>query len=114
MSIIKCELAIFASGYYETMDKLNFTVRQFKIIAILEGISFLLLLGIAMPLKYVYGLPAMTQIVGMAHGLLFIAYVIMVVLMRKQLNWNLKITALALTASVLPFGPFVVDRKLLK
>ena len=90
------------------------TVRQFKIVAILEGISFLVLLGIAMPLKYIFDLPATTHVVGMAHGILFIVYVIMVVLIRKQLDWNLKTTALALTASVLPFGPFVVDRKLLK
>ena len=47
-------------------------------------------------------------------GILFIAYVLMVVIIRKQLNWNLKTTALALTASVLPFGPFVVDKKLLR
>ena len=97
-----------------TMDKLNFTVKQFKMVAILEGVSFLGLLGIAMPLKYIFGLPATTQVLGMAHGILFIAYVLMVFLIRKQLDWNLKTTALALTASVLPFGPFVVDRKLLQ
>ena len=90
------------------------TVKQFKLIAILEGISFLVLLGIAMTLKYVWGHAEATEAVGMAHGILFIAYVIMVVLIRKQLNWNLKTTFIALAASVLPFGPFVVDRKLLK
>ena len=95
------------------MKKFNISVQQFKIVAILEGASFLVLLGIAMPLKYVFGLPATTQIVGMAHGILFIAYVLMVVIIRKQLDWNLKTTAMALTASVLPFGPFVVDKKLL-
>ena len=93
--------------------KMKLSVRQFKIVAILEGVSFLLLLGIAMPLKYLFDSPAMTQVIGMAHGILFIAYVLMVAIIRKQLNWNLKTTALALTASVLPFGPFVVDRKLL-
>ena len=93
---------------------MKLSVRQFKIVAILEGVSFLVLLGIAMPLKYIFDLPATTQVVGMAHGILFIVYVIMVVLIRKQLDWNLKTTALALTASVLPFGPFVVDRKLLQ
>jgi integral membrane protein len=96
------------------MKKLSISMRQFKIVAVLEGVSFLMLLGIAMPLKYIFGLPATTQVVGMAHGILFIAYVLMVVIIRKQLNWNLKTTALALTASVLPFGPFVVDRKLLQ
>jgi integral membrane protein len=96
------------------MKKLSISVQRFKIVAVLEGVSFLMLLGIAMPLKYIFGLPATTQVVGMAHGILFIAYVLMVVIIRKQLNWNLKTTALALTASVLPFGPFVVDRKLLQ
>ena len=91
----------------------NPSIKQFKIVAILEGISFLVLLGIAMPLKYMLGYPETTEVVGMAHGILFIAYVIMVVLIRKQLNWNYKTTFLALTASVLPFGPFIVDRKLL-
>jgi integral membrane protein len=89
------------------------SVKQFKIVAFLEGVSFLLLLGIAMPLKYIFDMPSPTQVIGMAHGILFIAYVLMVVIIRKQLNWNLKTTALALTASVLPFGPFVVDKKLL-
>lgn len=93
---------------------MKLSVRQFKIVAILEGVSFLVLLGIAMPLKYIFDMPASTQVVGMAHGILFIAYVLMVVIIRKQLNWNLKTTALALTASVLPFGPFVVDKKLLR
>lgn len=97
------------------MSKVQYpTIKQFKTIAILEGLSFLVLLGIAMPIKYVLGKPEATQIIGMAHGVLFIAYVLMVVPIRKQLNWNFKTTALALTASVLPFGPFVVDRKLLK
>lgn len=90
------------------------TVNQFKLIAILEGVSFLVLLGIAMPLKYAMGRPEATEMVGMAHGILFIAYVIMVILIRKQLNWDFKTTILALVASVLPFGPFVVDKKLLR
>lgn len=90
------------------------TVKQFKVIAILEGLSFLGLLGIAMPIKYILGKPEATEIIGMAHGVLFITYVLMVVLIRKQLGWNVKTTVLALTASVLPFGPFIVDRKLLK
>lgn len=90
------------------------SIKQFKLIAILEGLSFLILLGIAMPLKYIFGYPETTEVVGMAHGILFITYVLMVFLIRKQLKWDYKITFLALAASVLPFGPFVVDRKLLK
>ncbi len=93
---------------------MTITIPQFKLVAILEGISFLLLLGVAMPLKYVWGFAEATKVIGMVHGLLFIAYVIMVILIREQLKWNIKTTLLALIASVLPFGPFVVDRKLLK
>lgn len=93
---------------------MTITIPQFKLVAILEGISFLLLLGVAMPLKYVWGFAEATKVIGMVHGLLFIAYVIMVILIREQLKWSIKITLLALIASVLPFGPFVVDRKLLK
>lgn len=90
------------------------SIKQFKVVAILEGISFLVLLGIAMPIKYILGHPEATQVIGMAHGILFMAYVLMVVLIRKKLNWNYKTTSLALIASVLPFGPFIVDRRLLK
>ncbi len=93
---------------------MTITIPQFKLVAILEGISFLLLLGVAMPLKYIWGFAEATKVIGMVHGLLFIAYVIMVILIREQLKWNAKTTLLALIASVLPLGPFVVDRKLLK
>ena len=96
------------------MDFFFFFSKHFKWVAILEGISFLILLGIAMPLKYVYGMPETTRVVGMAHGILFILYITLVFFIRKKLEWNNKVTFLALTASVLPFGPFVVDRKLLK
>jgi len=106
---LEAELSIFASQN----NIMNNSIKLFKTIAILEGLSFLLLLGIAMPLKYVWGYHQPTQIVGMAHGILFIAYVIMVMLIRQQLNWSYKTTFIALVASVLPFGPFVVDRRLL-
>ena len=87
-----------------TLNTMSLSVKLFKVVAILEGTSFLVLLGIAMPLKYIYGLPETVQIVGMAHGVLFIAYIFMVVVVRGLLNWNMKITALALIASFLPFG----------
>ncbi|VAW25861.1 hypothetical protein MNBD_BACTEROID06-774 [hydrothermal vent metagenome] len=93
---------------------MNNSIKLFKTVAILEGLSFLILLGIAMPLKYIWEYHQPTQVVGMAHGILFIAYVIMVMFIRNQLNWNYKTTFMALIASVLPFGPFMVDRKLLK
>ncbi len=79
-------------------------------IGTLEGISFLVLLGIAMPLKYFAGMPKAVSVVGMAHGVLFIAYLYMINECRRAFGWSLKTAALGVLASVLPFGPFVYDR----
>lgn len=89
-------------------------INILRIIAVLEGLSFLILLGIAMPLKYMFDKPEMVRIVGMAHGILFVAYIILVIIVRELLKWNLKQTSLALIASVLPFGTFYADKKLFK
>ena len=92
---------------------LNHQVTVFKWISILEGISFLVLLLIAMPLKYIWDAPQMVQVVGMAHGILFVAYVLGAFLLFKPLGWNLKTLALICVSSVLPFGPFYVEKKYL-
>lgn len=78
----------------------------------MEGVSFLLLLGIAMPLKYLAGEPQMVRIVGSAHGLLFLMYVASVFETGFKLRWPLRLIAYALASSVLPFGPFVFDAHL--
>ena len=70
-------------------------------------------LGIAMPLKYIWNSPEMVRIIGMVHGILFIAYIFGAFLMYQKLNWNLKILAVVITCSVLPFGPFYAERKYL-
>lgn len=88
-------------------------LRQLGILAIMEGISYLLF-AITMPLKYVYGLAGPNYVVGMIHGVLFIAYCLWVVLVAKEQKWNFKITLLALAASLLPIATFVVDAKLVK
>ena len=89
-------------------------INILRITALLEGLSFLILLGIAMPLKYMYDKPEMVKIVGMAHGVLFITYILLVIIVREKLNWNYKQTFIALIASVLPFGTFYADKKLFK
>jgi integral membrane protein len=89
-------------------------INILRITALLEGLSFLVLLGIAMPLKYMFDKPEMVRIVGMAHGVLFVAYIVLVIVVRELVKWNLKQTALALIASVLPFGTFYADKKLFK
>jgi|TARA_R110002110_G_scaffold90627_4_gene235459 integral membrane protein len=92
---------------------LDKTVKTFKVISTLEAISFLLLLGIAMPLKYVWDLPQMVQTVGMAHGVLFLLYIAGAVYMSQKLNWTIKQLAIAIFCSILPFGPFYIERNYL-
>lgn len=88
-------------------------VTRFRYIAWSEGISFLLLLLIAMPLKYMAGIPEGVKYIGWAHGLLFVLYIALVLEIRAELRWSFGQVLLALIASLLPFGPFLIDRKLL-
>ncbi|MFT7073862.1 DUF3817 domain-containing protein [Patiriisocius sp. Uisw_017] len=92
---------------------MNISVKGFRIISILEAMSFLLLLGIAMPLKYIWDVPEMVQIVGMAHGVLFLLYIAGAVYMSQVLNWSVKILVIVVLCSILPFGPFYADQKYL-
>jgi integral membrane protein len=79
-----------------------------------EGISFLLLLGVAMPLKYFGGMPQAVLVVGSIHGFLFILYVVTILQARSALKWSKGRVRAGLLASVLPFGPFVFDARLRK
>jgi integral membrane protein len=89
-------------------------LKFFKLIALLEGTSLLLLLGFAMPMKYFFQEPIFVKTIGMAHGILFIAYLILAVMQKIASNWSLKTLAIVSIASVLPFGTFYVDKKYLK
>ncbi len=98
----------------------NFTTEQstalktLTIIGYLEGTSFLLLLCIAMPLKYIMDIPEAVKYIGMAHGGLFIAYI--VVLMGTAVKIKMPIWAIpaGVLGSFLPFGPFIFDHWLKK
>ena len=83
-----------------------------RILGLLEGLSYLALLGICMPMKYMYAMPAPTRYAGMIHGILFLAYCFWVLLVKNEKQWNTRITLLALIASLVPFGTFVADRKI--
>ena len=83
--------------------------NRFRLIGLLEGISYILLLGIAMPLKYVWDWPWAVKYVGWAHGALFVAYLIALFWAAAEYKWNLGKILLAGVASLLPFGPFVLD-----
>lgn len=91
----------------------QFMIKAFKILSYLEAISFLVLLGVAMPLKYIYDMPEYVRIVGMAHGILFVLYIFGAYWLCEKLNWKFKIFLIFIVCSILPFGPFYADKKYL-
>lgn len=86
-------------------------IKTFRIIALLEGISLLVLLFIAMPLKYVWDAPQMVSSVGMAHGVLFLMYIVFAIMVYAELKWVMKTLAIVMLASIIPFGTFYVEKK---
>ena len=96
------------------MHSLKTSLGRLRVIGWWEGVSFLLLLGVAMPLKYFADMPMAVRVVGMAHGVLFVVYVVVALQTALERNWPWRRTALVLLASMLPAGPFVVDAKILR
>ena len=86
----------------------------FKIISLLEGVSYILLLLIAVPIKYIEGNEFWVKILGMPHGILFILYIIMACIIKKEQKWSNKEFLIILMASLIPFGTFYVNNKHLK
>ena len=95
-------------------DLFKTQIGRLRILAYSEGVSFLLLLMITMPMKYIMGLRGPNMFIGLIHGLLFIAYVIAVIQIKFDQNWTYKKTFLALLAAVIPFGTFWADFKLFR
>jgi len=77
---------------------------------IAEGISFVTLLFIAMPLKYIAGDPRMVLYVGWVHGLLFMLFILALITVKITLEWKFKKTILSFLASLIPFGTFIMDK----
>ena len=89
-------------------------IKSFRVIALLEGVSYILLLFIATPIKYLADNPEYVKMLGMPHGLLFIAYVVLAFMVGAELKWNKKTLFNVLIASIIPFGTFYIDKKYLK
>ena len=89
-------------------------LARLRLVGLLEGVSFLVLLLVAMPLKYFAGQPLAVRYVGMAHGVLFMLYLLALVPVALDRRWGWKTCALAVLASVLPAGPFVFDARVLR
>jgi integral membrane protein len=90
------------------------SLKILTIMGYLEGTSFLLLLGIAMPLKYLMGIPEAVKYIGMAHGLLFIAYIVILMGAASKIKMPIWAMPAGVIGSFLPFGPFVFDHLLKK
>ena len=86
----------------------------FRVVSFLEGTSYLLLLFVAVPIKYWMNDPQYVKLLGMPHGLLFVGYILLAFLLKSELNWSIKKLGVVLIASILPFGTFYVDKKYLR
>ncbi len=90
---------------------LKTALGRLRLIGAFEGISFLVLLGIAMPLKYFADFPEAVKVVGSLHGLFFVLYLLAVVNATIAHRWKFLRVLGAVIASFLPFGPFVFDAR---
>ena len=86
----------------------------FRVVSFLEGTSYLLLLFVAVPIKYWMNDPQYVKLLGMPHGLLFVTYLVIAFLIKSELKWNNKTLGVVMLASVIPFGTFYVDKKHLR
>ena len=86
----------------------------FRIIALLEGVSYILLMTVGLYFKYQLGDPTYVRLLGMPHGILFVTYIIFAFLVKENENWGIKNLGIVLLASILPFCTFYVDWKYLK
>jgi len=88
--------------------------RNFKVVAFLEGLSLLLLLFFAMPMKYIFDEPIYVKIIGMIHGWLFVGYIILAMVVKKERKWSWMQFGEVCLASIVPFGTFYIERKYLR
>lgn len=87
-------------------------IARLRRVGLAEGISFLVLLGIAMPLKYWAGLPLAVKVVGWAHGILLILLVVALAEAKRRARWSISYAGVVFLAALVPFGPFMIDRRL--
>ena len=87
-------------------------LRRLRTLGVIEGISTLILFGVAMPMKYVAGTPIAVTIAGSIHGLLFVALGSMFILATKKVPISRRMASLGIAAAIFPFGPFIMDASL--
>jgi len=89
-------------------------LKILKIVGLIEGISFLVMLFGTMPMKYLFSMPELNRPVGMVHGILFITYVILVIMVGIDNKWSKSAIGWSLFASVIPYGTFYADKQFFK
>lgn len=97
------------------IDLLKTKVGRLRIVGFFEGISLILLLFVAVPLKYIWGYPQVSQILGTIHGALFLLFIINTLSVGVEQNWKFTTTTWkVLLACIIPFGTFYIDNKILR
>lgn len=89
-------------------------LHRFRIISYIEGLSYLTLLFIAMPIKYIGENPYPVKIIGMAHGILFILFMIFLFESLRKYSWENRFSARLFIYSIIPFGSFIIEKKIKK
>lgn len=89
-------------------------LKTFRWVALAEGVSYLLLFALSMPLKYWAGLREPNIYIGYAHGALFLAYIVLATFLWRERNWSNKVYLYLVLASLLPFATFYLESRLLK
>ena len=89
-------------------------IKLFRLVAFIEGVSYILLLFIAVPIKYLLDDPTYVKLLGMPHGILFVGYIIFAVIGKNKFNWSYFEFFIISAASLVPFGTFYVDKKYLR
>ena len=88
-------------------------INIYRLTAFLEGVSYILLLFIAVPIKYLLNEALFVKILGMPHGILFILYILFSIIAKFKYNWNFRKFLVISIASLVPFGTFHIDKKYL-
>ena len=88
-------------------------INIYRLTAFLEGVSYILLLFIAVPIKYLLNEALFVKILGMPHGILFILYILFSIIAKIKYNWNFRKFLVISIASLVPFGTFYIDKKYL-
>lgn len=89
-------------------------LKAFRLIALLEGLSFLILIFVGVPMKYFQNNDAIVKISGMPHGILFIVYLFLSIVLKQKMSWSLKTFIFIISAAIVPFGTFYTDYKYLR